>query len=117
MAYGRRVLSEPLRSLGFASIGPTFTAIGADPNFNSPIRIISIKNLTNESVIFSFDGLNEHEILAAQSALVLDLTANRIGAPYGIFMAQNTIVYAKEGPDGPPASGNVYVSVYYVQGD
>jgi len=114
MSYAKRILAEPLRSLGFASIGATYTAVGTALAF--PSRIVSIKNMTNASVIFSYDGTNNNEILPASSAMILDFTTNRVNVE-GIFFGEGTVIYAKQGPDGAPGSGSVYISSYYGKGD
>lgn len=116
MAYGKRILAETLRSLAFGSIGASYTAIGTDPTFNAPIRILSIKNLTDKDILFSYNAVNDHEVLPAMGGLVLDLTSNKANES-GAFFAENTIVYAKQGAGGAPTSGSVYVSAYYAKGD
>lgn len=113
MAYGKRILPETMRSLTAAGIGAAFAAIGTA--FDNSIRILSIKNNTDGDVIFSFDGVNDHEILPASAALVYDLTANKVHDG-GAFIARDTIMYAKDGPTAP-TTGTVYVSVYYALGD
>lgn len=110
MSYGKRILAEPLRSLVYTSIGSGYTAIGTA--FLHPARIICINNQTNVAVIFSYDGANDNELVASGGVLVLNFTENKVRSE-GAFMAENTTVYAKQGPAGAPGSGSVYVTVYY----
>lgn len=103
-----RMQAEPVRSLGFASISGTYMGIGT--GFVNPIRILYVQNLTNATLMFSFDGVNDHFPLAANSFLLLDVTTNRTVST-GAFFAEGTRVYVKE--IGVPTSGSVYVAVFY----
>lgn len=110
---GIRVIPDALRSSAFGAIGAGYTAIGAV--FLNPIRIISFKNLTNQTLIFSYDGVTDHEILPSESGLVLDFTAN---SAYGAFpfIASGTTVFVKHNGVAPTA-GEAAVSAYYCIGD
>ncbi len=110
MAYKIRFRMDTLRSLAFGGIGAAYAAIGA--SFANPVRIIKLTNLTNVSILFSFDGVNDHSILPSNSFTLYDLTTNKVRDD-GFFVAQGTVVYAKQGPAGAPASGAVYVETVY----
>lgn len=108
-ALAIRVLPEPVRSLAFGSISGTYAAIGTA--FANPIRIIFIQNLTDKSLMFSFDGTNDHFPLVAEAFLLLDVTSNS-SVSQGFFLAQGTKMYVKD--LGSAATiGDVYVSVFY----
>jgi len=104
-----RLVPEPIRSLGFASIGAVYMGVGTE--ITNPARILRIQNLTNELLFFSFDGVNDHEILASNSFLLLDITANK-ARDHGYYLAEGTRLYVKE-DSATPTSGSVYVTVYY----
>ncbi len=108
MSLAIRILAEPVRSLAFGSISGTYAGIGA--SFNHPIRIIFIQNLTDETLMFSLNGVDDHFPLPANGFLLLDVTANKT-LMQGAFLAEGTRVYVKE--VGTPSTGSVYVSVFY----
>ena len=53
MAKAIRLAPEPVRTLAFGSIEVAYMGIGTA--FTKPIRILMIQNLTDESLMFSFD--------------------------------------------------------------
>jgi len=99
---------EPVRSLAFGSIDAGYTGIGTE--INNPVRILRIQNLTDALLWFSYDGVNDHEALAPNSFLLLDITANK-SRDHGYYLAEGTRVYVRR--NDVPASGSVYVTVYY----
>jgi hypothetical protein len=111
---GIRVIPDLLRLTAFGAIGGVYTAIGAV--YTNPIRILSIKNATNQDIFISYDGVNNHEYLPAASGLVLDFCANAAGGATFPFIAAGTTIYIKDNGVAP-TSGVVAVSAYYCIGD
>lgn len=107
-AHAIRLVPEAVRSLAFGSIGVGYMGIGTE--INNPVRILRIQNLTNALLMFSYDGINDHEPLASNSFLLLDITANK-SRDQGYYLAEGTRIYVKR--DGTPTDGSVYVTVYY----
>jgi len=107
-SHAIRMIPEPVRSLGFASIGAGYTGIGTE--IVNPVRILRVQNITDALLMFSFDGVNDHEALASNSFLLLDITTNKT-REQGYFLAEGTRMYVKE--IGTPTEGSVYVTVYY----
>lgn len=103
-----RLRADDLRSLGFASITPTYTAIGSPMSF--PIRIFHLQNLTDETLMFSFDGIDDHLVLPASGFILLDITGNKT-REQGFFLAEGDTIYVKE--LGNPTSGSVYLTTFY----
>ena len=115
MAFGIRILPETLRTLAFGGIAAGYTAVGTA--FTHPIRIIMITNTTDVGVIISWNGVNDHIALPAGGFILLDVMSNKANSiNSSAFIAEGTIIYAKR-EAGAPASGNVYVSVFYALGD
>jgi hypothetical protein len=110
---GVRVIPDILRTRGFGGIAGLYLPVGAV--FTNPIRIISIKNLTDQALFFSYDGVNDNEILPSESGLVLDFTANSTSCIFP-FIASGTTVYVRYGAVAPTI-GSVAVSAYYCIGD
>jgi len=111
---GIRVIPDVLRERAFGVIGAGYTALGIA--FEHPIRIISFKNLTNQTLLFSYNGIDDHEILPSESGLVLDFTANAGGGATFPFIAAGTTIYVKHNGVAP-TSGEAAVSAYYCIGD
>jgi hypothetical protein len=103
-----KLLPEVLRSLAFGSIGAAYMGIGTA--FTRPIRILKITNLTNNTLLFSFNGIDDHEVLPSNGFLLIDVTANK-SVSQGFFIGEGTRVYVKQ--LGVPTTGSVYVSAYY----
>jgi hypothetical protein len=108
MSLAIRMLPEPVRSLAFGSISGTYAGIGT--SFSNAIRIIFVQNLTDSTLMFSLNGIDDHFPLPANGFLLLDVTANKT-LPQGAFIAEGTRIYVKE--VGAPSMGNVYVSTFY----
>lgn len=112
MAIAIRMLAEPVRSLAAASIGATYMGVGTA--FDHPTRILLVQNLTDQSVMFSLDGIDDHFALPANGFLLLDVTTNQT-LSQGCYFSAGTRVYVKE--IGNPTTGSVYVSVFYGKDD
>jgi len=110
MGYSKsiRFLPETLRSLGFASIGAAYMGVGTA--IDHPARMVIIQNYTNDQLLFSFDGVNDHITLSSLSQIVLDISSNKT-TDDGFYMAEGDRLYVKEVVG--PTSGSVYFSVFY----
>jgi hypothetical protein len=107
------MVPDTLRTLAFGAIGAGYTAVGAV--FDFPMRIVAIKNLTDEDLLFSFNGVTDHEIVPEESGVILDLCANNANHS-SAFIAKGTIIYVKHNGVAPTA-GSVAISTYYCIGD
>lgn len=112
MSYGLRLVPDTLRTAAFGAIGAGYTAVGTV--FLHPMRIISIKNLTDAILLFSFDGINDHEAVPDQSGIVWDFCTNRYGTA-GAVIGVGTTIYVKQSE--VPTSGSVYLSCFYGFGE
>lgn len=116
-AIAIRLLCDPVR-IRTAIAGPngpiTNMYLGIGTSFTSSVRIFHIQNLTDTTLMFSYDGVNDNFPLASQSFLVLDVAANQT-LPQGFFMAQGQRLYVRnmvaEGFN-PPTIGSVWLTVY-----
>jgi len=103
-----RLVPDTLKSLASGSIGAAYMGVGTA--FDKPIRIILVQNLTDATLMFSFDGINDHLPLPRDGYILLDITANK-AIEHGFYIAEGTRVYVKT--VGSPSSGSVYVSSFY----
>lgn len=111
MSIAVRFKAEPIRRLGFGSIGPAYMTVGTE--LDNAARIINVQNLTDTVLMFSFDGVDDHFVLPASGFILLDVTGNRT-ITTGFFIAQATQLFVKlEDPDSDAHSGSVYFSSFY----
>lgn len=111
MAFGQaiRLLPETVRTIAAGAIGVAYSGIGTA--FDHPIRIIMIQNLTDQTVMFSFNGVDDHVPLPSNGFLLLDVTTNKASSGGAFYIAEGTRIYVREIVS--PTSGDVYVSVFY----
>jgi hypothetical protein len=103
-----RLQFEPVRSLGEASIGAGYMGVGTP--IANPARQFFIQNLTDVTLMFSFDGINDHFPLPSNGFLLDDVTSNKTQQG-GFYIAEGTRLYVKE--IGTPSTGSVYFSVMF----
>jgi hypothetical protein len=103
-----RLVPETIRTLAGTSVVAGYTAVGTA--FLHPSRLLILNNLSDQSVMFSFDGVHDHVAIAGPGSFVLDVSSNK-GVAGDLFIAQGTIIYVKR--IGTPTTGAVYVSTFY----
>ena len=118
----RAEIQKQLTAALIAAGAPNYVAMLVDPTggattgaFLNPVRILMVQNLTDVTLQFSFEGVNDHFVLPANGFQLLDLMTNQQDTASGFFVATNTTIFVQE--IGSPTTGNVYVSAYYAQGD
>jgi hypothetical protein len=85
--------------------------MGVGSAITHPARQIFIQNLTNQTLMFSIDGVNDHFPLPANGFLLDDITSNKTTSS-GFYLAEGVRLYVRE-IDTPPTTGSVYFSVFY----
>jgi hypothetical protein len=113
MAATLDLRAEAIRSLAFGSISGSYADVGTQ--LGRPIRIMYIQNNTDASMMFSFDGVNDHIFLPANSFFLVDVTANQISNVNGFYISKGTQMQVKQ-ISGAPTSGSVYISAFYARG-
>ena len=104
-----RIMLEPVRSLGFGAISGAYMGVGTP--ISNAARQFFIQNLTDETLMFSFDGVNDHFPLPSFGFLLDDITSNKTSLQ-GFYLAEGTRLYVRE-LSVAPASGSVYFTVFY----
>ena len=107
MAEGQALRAEPIRSLAFSLIGASYVAVGT--SIKATTRQFFIQNLTDATLMFSFDGATDHFVLPANGFWVSDVTANKV-TDEGFFLPIGYQLFVKR--IGVPTSGTVYFSVF-----
>ena len=111
MSLAIRLVPDNVRSINFAAIGAAYMGIGTA--MTKPIRVFMMQNMTDEAMMFSFDGVHDHFPLPATSYFVFDITSNKT-VEQGFFLAQGQRLYVKQlDPAKTPSSGAVYLSTFY----
>jgi hypothetical protein len=108
-----RMYPEVMRSVGFSSISGTYIGIGTA--LDNPSLQLIIQNLTDQSVVISWDGINDHLVLVSGCAWDSDNTSNR-AREQGLYIPQGQRFYARQLEDTSPTSGAVYLTTFYGQG-
>ena len=108
MSLAIRLLPDDIRSLGFAAIGAAYSGVGTA--LSRPARIIHITNTTDELLMFSFDGVNDHFVVLENGFILLDIAANKTVST-GFFLAEGQRLYVREIVN--PTVGTVYFSTFY----
>lgn len=103
----------PVQSLAAASVVVGYTAIGA--LIPHSLRMLWVQNLTDQTIMLSFDAINDHFPLASNAYILLDVNANQLANSAGFFIENRTTMYAKR--IGTPTTGSVYVSGFYALGE
>ena len=103
---------DQLRSVGFASISGTYTALGTALGHAS--RVFRISNSTNGDMFVSVDAVNDNFFLPAGSFVLYDIASD--DDPDDRFrVSKGTQFYVKQST--APTSGSIYLEVIYGQGE
>lgn len=102
---------DALRTVGFASISGTYTALGAP--FAHPMRMVCIVNNTDADLFFGFDGVLTNLIVPKNGFKLFDLSTNREENNTFFAFAVGTQFYVK----GSPSMGSVYLEAVFGQGE
>lgn len=111
--FGIRYKAEPCRTVGFASISNVYITVGSA--LENPASQFFIQNLTDETVWFSLDGINDHFPLPANGFFLSDVVSNKSKGE-GLFLSQGSRLFVKELSD-TPTEGSVYFTVFYAAQD
>lgn len=101
-----RLFADPIQSLGFGSIGAAYMGIGAA--FDESARIVVVNNLTNTTMMFSWDGVNDHFPIVKLTYLVLTITQNDEEEAEYFALPAGSRLYVKQ--VSAPTLGTVYVT-------
>ncbi len=103
------IFPETLRSIAASGFTGSYQTVGSV--LAHPARILKFTNDTNVEVLISWDGTNNHEVLPADSFLLIDISANRQIS--NIFSAAAGIQFYAKGASGMGNTGSFYISSYY----
>ncbi len=104
-----RVMPETVRSVDFTQISGTYIGIGSA--FENPVHWFMVQNLSDQAIMISWDGVNDHFPLAANGYVIMDVASNKTLTAGSFMIAQGTRFYVKELVT-PLGSGSVYLSIF-----
>lgn len=113
MGYGISIVPETLRT-NAADVDGTYRAVGSA--LEHPVRYLKFINLTDQTVIFSWNGVHDHFILPENGFDVIDIATNK-ELSSAAFVSKGTQFYVKAAGASPTAGTKVYISVLYGYGD
>ncbi len=103
-----------VKPLDLASVlSSTVTALYAPLNgtgFSQAPFFIRIINASNMAITISYDGVNDHDFVVANSVLEIPCQSNAQPGAFVALFPKNTIVYIK----GTAGTGTIYIAGYYV---
>jgi len=114
MSYGIRALFETSKSVLADDITSAVTWTASD-SFSNPVRLLLLANLTDATLEVSFDGVNPHFPIQANTQMVLDLSSDQV-QDRGLWLAAGSKVYLRR-IDTPTAGAYVYIGGAYGKGD
>lgn len=103
---------DAVRSMAFGSITNSYTALGTP--FGHAMRVLNLRNTTDQGIYISFDGTTDNDYLPASSFALYDLTSDQDVNEHFRYQ-NNTQVFVKYA--SAPASGAVYLTAIYGKGE
>jgi len=105
-----RVQAVPLSSINAAGINAvTFTPINAN-GLPNPCFVLRVINASNTPVSISYDGINSHDYVAANSDIQIPAQSNSTHVSNANFGKRQIVSVA-----GTPGVGFIYLAGYYLQ--
>lgn len=112
MSYTRAATFDTLKSLGFGSIGASYTLIASELFYKS--RVLIITNQTDADLLFSDDGTNDKVILLSGTSFVVDIATNDASEDPWFYPAKKKWHVKRL---GTPTAGSVYVGSIFGRSD
>ena len=106
--YGVRIKPEVLRSRDSATFTGSYQTIGSV--LAHPSALVKFVNNSNVLVTISWDGVDDHDIIPANSFALYDIETNSGHSSRGLSVPARTQFYVK----GSAGAGLVYITVLYI---
>lgn len=104
---GTRIFPETLRSRDSSTFTGSYQTLGS--TLSHPGVLVKIVNNSTVAATISFDGVNDHDFIPANSFALYDIETNH-GTYEQLSIAQFTQFYVK----GSAGTGSVYLTVFYI---
>lgn len=109
MANQNIIKAITLTTFNSAAVIATYQAINGPNGLDHPCVVLKINNTSTTAITISYDGITDHEYLAANQFLVLDAQTNSNPKGNVCNFKRGTIVYVK----GVAGVGTIALSGYY----
>lgn len=106
-----KIRYDLLRSMDSSDITTSYQAIPTRTDtapltytlipFPESVRIIEVKNDTDTNLLLSTNGYDDHDMIAANSHMVLDFCANKSSLGGLLEMPANGYIYVRYDPTAP----------------
>lgn len=103
-----RLVVDPIQSLAGAAMGAAYMGIG--PAFDNSVRMVFITNYTDDVLVFSWNGVDDHFHLPIYTGMLLTVSWNEDDIAQALSLPKGSRLYAKEWTT--VSSGTVYVTVF-----
>lgn len=110
MGYPKHVIPETVRRLDFGGITGTFADLGGP--FERPIRLLQIKNTTNQTAEVTIDGTNVNFELPTNSFDLYDVSTNRTPKEMAMLRQGIQLQVRRPAAEPNPVSGAVIVQTW-----
>ena len=101
-----RILAQTIFTFNSANLDNTLKYAAT---LDFPTRLLRIINESNENVIISYDGVNAHDVVLADTTIQLPFGALGFSNNNSCAMAANTNIYVT----GSAGMGNIIFVAYY----
>ena len=109
---GARIVCAELDAAFAASITDSqFFPVGV---FEQPVRISLVQNFTDQTIIFSYDGITNNFVLPPNGFLVVDIGTNK-GSVNTAAIPSGQGIFAKALIGLVPTTGFIYSSYWYTE--
>lgn len=106
--HGVRIAPETLRSIDSATFTGMYQAIGVP--LAHPGCLVKFVNDSDVSVLISWNGVDDHDVVPTQSFALYDIETNSGDQSRGLSVPQGTQFYVQ----GAVGTGSVYLTVLYI---
>lgn len=109
MSVKNSIQPIPLTSINSATFTGNYQLISGAGGLTNSCIILRIINNSNIGVTVSYDGINDHDFVPANSVLQLPFQSNAQPNNFSALIAKGTRIYVK----AAAGAGIVYLSGYY----
>ena len=111
MAESSQLGIEPVKTIGFAAITAAVGAYVFVGQLQNPGRLLLLQNLTDTTMMWSIDGVNDHIPMLPNGYIMIDICANQ-DLIQGLFAVKDLDIYVRYLTAGPTV-GSVYATSFY----
>lgn len=108
--YVKPIKLGSLNSAGFTGVNQQLTNAGG---LEQPVIYFKITNASNVPITISYDNVNDHDYIPANTIAVFNLQTNKLPNNFVAELPRGQIIYAR-GNAGGGNAGFVWLSGFYI---